>query len=81
MTLFELLSGLLPENPVRAPGDSYPDKFLTNFFSGSGKSHSVPSPGKGALTANGALTEIKFSGIIFRALAGIPGKSPGVLTE
>ena len=69
MNIFESCSGLLPETPALT------EISFSEVFSGSGKS--LPF----APQEKGALTEMHSSGIIFRALAGISGKSPRVLTQ
>ena len=56
------------------------DKKSTELFSGSGKSLPVPPQEKGLLPEK-AINETNSSGILFGALAGISGKSPGALTK
>ena len=63
--------GALTENPVRALGA---DTFLPSYSWGLVRA----SP---SLPRKGALTKINSSGIIFWALAGLSGKSPGAITE
>ena len=72
MRELELLSGLLLENPVRAPGALTREKCLLNF-SGSGKSCPCPPREKGLLAEGRSC----LSKLLQKYFQG----SPGALTE